>query len=156
MVRTVIRHALGFLEGVAGQAIGLVACAGLALALSDSGAANDPAIILAFAVLATPLVIGAAVPVYRHGWVAVAGVAAGWLVVFGAVLRVVVTTNDEALAENLAYVIIAGVILVLPVEAAAVWVAMSTRHQHAAPPTPTPIPDIRELDAKFRPPDRGE
>ena len=95
------------------------------------------------------------VPVHRHGWYGVAGVAAGWLGVFGAVLLVALTTNDAVLAEGLGYALISWM-LVLLVEGIAVAATVRDRHGDASPAPSIRVADIRELDAKFKPPDSRE
>ena len=133
--------------------------AGLAIAAvlgALGGAYSDPgpASALVFIVLIAPFVIGCSVPVNRHGRVAAAGVATGWLVVCAAVLLVGLTTTDDALAEGLGYAFL-GWLLVLLIEAIAVGTALRLR-RIASPPPPIRVPDIRELDAKFRSPDSRE
>ena len=147
-------HVRGFAEGIAGQAIAIVAGLAVALAVGTVLPDFEPAT-LVLAVVIAPWLLGASVPVHRHGLVAAAGVATGWLLVFAALLLVAVTTNDPFLAEEgLGYLFI-GWLLVLLLEAIAVGAALSLRRIDSPPP-PIRIADIRELDAKFKPPDFGE
>ena len=146
------RRVRGFAEGLAGQAFALVA--GLAVAFALGNFVADYGAILLPVVLA-PWLLGAGVPVHRHGLVAAAGVATGWLVVFTAVLLVALTTNDAVLAEGLGYALISWM-LVLLVEAIAVAGTMRDRHGDTSPPPSIRVADIRELDAKFKPPDSRE
>ena len=144
MVRAVNRGVWGFAEGVAGQAVALVAGLAVAVAIGNALPDFEPAV-LAFGVLAAPWFIGSGVPVYRHGEVGAAGVATGWLAVFAAVLLVLETTDDAGLAETLGYLLV-GWLIVLVLEAIAAGIAMSVRRKASPPPD-----DIQFVANKYRP-----
>ena len=75
-----------------------------------------------------PFVIGSAVPVYRHGGWAVAGLAAGWFGVTAALIIVGENTTDAGLYDRLGWAFLLW-LFILPVEALAVGAALIVRNR---------------------------
>ena len=115
------RRVRGFAEGLAGQAVALVAAFAV-----DFAVGGDVPMLPTWLGL---FVIGCAVPVYRHGRWGVAGVAAGWFGVTAALL-IVDDPTDVGLYHTLGYFFIVWLFVILPVEALAVGAALIARNRN--------------------------